>query len=196
MKGFTVVVETVGNKPVLSGIEDRVKSPPFRLSVKAWRAVIAREFETGAWESAGGGRVGWKKTLGFGNREAPGKTLIRTGKLRNAYQGGPGGIDIRNVAGGVEFGVSGAAIPYAAVHRGGAGKILAADAAIPQRTQVTQAMRGYLGAALGVRLRKTTRELVTPRRPHATANPEVRTRVTAIFAANAAGRAVPPGLLQ
>src|SRR5690349_11579500 len=97
MKGFTVVVETVGNKPALSRTEDRLKSPPFKLSVQAWRAVIAREWDTEAWESAGGGRIGWKKTLAFGNREAPGKTLFRTGKLRNAYQGGPGGIDVRNV---------------------------------------------------------------------------------------------------
>lgn len=183
--------------PVLEQLERRASAPQSRqelmqLCVRSWRAVIASEFDREAWERPSRGAKGWKPTKAFGNRPAPRKTLQRSGALRRAYAGtGPGAVE-RITARRATFGVDGGVLPYAEVHRGGAGKILGADAARPARIQVTEKMRRFLAARFGVYIRRTTREIVIPRRPHATLSPEVRTRLAAIATAHTAGRPLPP----
>lgn len=171
-------------------------SPALRESVRAHRQIVRKEFELEVWERPAGGKQRWLKTRAFGSdlapagsSVAPAKTLQHSGRLRRAWLGeGPGAVTRIGRRDAV-FGVSG--IPYAAVHRGGTGKVLTADASIPAKIPVTPKMRVFLGVAKGVWLRKTTTHITIPRRPHATDNPEAATRRAAIFSAYLVGRPIP-----
>lgn len=170
--------------------------PALMAAIKAWRSVGREEFDREAWNSASGGFRPWIPTKPFGNTPPPPKTLQRTGALLRAYLGmGPGAIEQvgRDEA---RFGVSGAVLPYAVVHRGGGvGRLLLAGAETVERIPVTDRMRRFLAAAKGVYLRKETRFIEIPRRSHFTLNPEVRTRIAAIFAAHHSGREIPGELV-
>lgn len=183
---------------ILERLSERAEdlTPALRAAIRAWRSVGREEFDREAWNSPSGGFRGWLPTRQFGNTPPPPKTLQRSGALLRAYLGqGPGAIEEvgRDEA---RFGVSGAVLPYAVVHRGGSiGRLLLASAQTLEQIPVTPRMRRFLAAAKGVFLRKETRFIEIPRRPHFTLNPEVRTRIAAIFAAHHSGREIPSELV-
>ena len=149
----------------LHSVVDRSRDarPAWEKVLMAWRAQIAEEFATG--RTAGGAR--WVPRQPFGNDPGGPATLQRSGLLLRTWLGGPGSI-AEVSADGVRFGVSGKHVPYAKRHRSG-GKVF-----------VTPGRRGFL-AAQGRPLRASTRELVTPARPHAVVNPEIRQTAVLIF---------------
>lgn len=154
-----------------------------------WIGLIVGEFAGEYWLSPQGAKIPWKKTKAFGSRPAPAKTLQRSGALLASYRNAQ--VTVRNVQGGSEISISPSPrLIYAAVQRGGSGKVRAADAAVPETIVVTPKMRAFLHY-LGVHLRKATTVIQIPRRPHATVSPQLRTGLIAIFAANAAGRQLP-----
>lgn len=175
------------------GLKPETRVKLLKQAMAAWRSVIREEWTREAWNSPSGGFRPWKKTAAFGDFPAPAKTLLRSGKLLAAYLGAGAGSFERLTAEGIEFGVLGSVIPYAAVHRGGGTKVLLADAGRPFVITVTSRQRAFLHFH-GVHLKAGTKFIKIPRRPHATANPEVRTRISAIFAAGLVGRAVPERL--
>jgi hypothetical protein len=162
---------------------------PLGASRDAFRSLIAEEFRLEAWRPPSGPMRPWKRTRAFGAKPAPAKTLHGGGALRRAWLGQGAGAIERMGANSVTVGVSGAVLPYAAVHRGG-GKVTAADSRRPFRIKVTDRMRRYVLFAFHVPL-KVGAYIEIPRRPHATSSPELRTRMTAIFSAWAVGRQVP-----
>jgi hypothetical protein len=166
-------VEIVGD--ALSAEQARAAdlTPWAEAGVAYWRSLIEGEFAGSYWQSKGGGQRGWLPTRRFGNVPPPPSTLVRSGRLRNAWLGRGAGAVTRIGRLGAEFGVTG--FPHAAVHRGGAGDVGAAESRVPFRIRVTERMRGYLAAVKDVHLKKSTRFITIPRRPHATASPELRT---------------------
>lgn len=174
---------------VLSLIRRQVQDPTraYEAIVNAWRLLIREEFDRGQWRATSGPPRPWARKVPFGSLQSAGASHLRkSGALARAWQGGKGGYtDIRRD--GASFGVDLRLVPYAAVHRGGLGKITAKDSRRPHRQKVTPKMRAFLHAH-GVHLKNGTAFLTTPRRPHATLNPEIRTRATAIFAAHVTGR--------
>lgn len=176
-----IVVDFIGSNPLdqeLARVTDM--KPAFEQAVGFWRDVIGQEFATESWRPPSGAPRPWKEVEAFGSRPAPVHILSRSGRLEQAWSGGFGSIT-RITDTGAEFGVSGAAVPYAAVHRGGSGAVTTAVASVPARIPVTQKMRTFLGLSFGVWLKSDTKVIRIPRRPHATLNPEVRTGVTAIM---------------
>lgn len=155
--------------------------PALQASVAFWRGDIEVEFATESWHPLSGPARPWKKTRAFGNQPPPRSTLTRSGALRRAWAGRGAGAIERITPQGAEFGVAGTLLPYAVVHRGGAGRVTAADSRRPEVIRVTPKMRRYLAAAKGVYLRSSTTEIRIPRRPHAGLNPRVKTGITAIF---------------
>lgn len=190
-----VAVEFV-SPPILREMSERVggsQREPLQATVAAFRGLIREEFDREFWRPPSGPPRPWERTKAFGNRPPPAKTLHRRGALRRAWLGrGAGAIEVYGQR-SVTVGVAGSIIPYAAVHRGGPGRVRAADARRPFRIRVTRRMRGYLAAALGVYLRRTTTHIEIPRRPHASINPELTTRINAIWSAWAVGRRAPAG---
>lgn len=160
--------------------------PAFKEAIANWRELIAEEFDTQSWRAPSGAPRPWAATKPFAGEGTFGfgKILNRTGRLRDAWLGRGEGSFERVNATSASFGVTGTVGLYGSVHRGGSGEVRAAQSRIPFVQKVTPKMRVFLGLAKGVWLKKTTTELVTPRRPHATINPEIRTRITAIFAAH------------
>ena len=176
-----ITVDFIGSNPLdkeLARVMD--PTPAYEAGVKFWRSIIAGEFAGQFWRPPSGSTRAWKEVKKFGNQPAPVRILSRSGRLEQAWAGGFGSIT-RITKDGAEFGVSGAALPYAAVHRGGAGAVTTAMAAEPERINVTPKMRVFLGLNKGVWLKKDTKVILIPRRPHATVNPEVRTGITAIM---------------
>lgn len=124
---------------------------PFRRIVREGRAMVSEEFEKQSYRQPSGGFVAWDKTKPFGNREAPNKTLHRTGALRGAWEGGAGGYEevTRTFA---TFGVLGLGRYVDAVREG---------ANIP----VTRKMRLFLGLEFGVWMRADRKTIrIQPRR--------------------------------
>lgn len=186
-------VETVG-QPILEQTLARMSDlrPAYGESVAAWRDVGEEEFFTETWRRPGGSARSWERTkYPFGRQQAGPGILRRSGALLRAYMGAGAGSIESVTDRGAEFGVSGTLLPYAAVHRGGAGAVNTAAANRPAEIPVTPKMRRFLAAAFGVFLRRDKRVIVIPHRPHFTANAEVRTRVAGIFAAHLAGRPIP-----
>lgn len=184
MSGIRIVVS--GGSQILVRTIDRVRGLPFRELVAAWRSVIAQEFSSQSWFSPSGSRPSWHRTQPFGSRPAPSSTLQSSGAYRAAWLGLGAGAISRITADRAEFGIAGSVFPGASTLRGGAGdSISTADILIP----VTPRRRAFLRRTFGVWVaRDTTRHRP---RPHATVNPEVRTRLTAIASAHIAGRPTP-----
>lgn len=179
--GELIHVDFIGSNPLdqeLARLTDM--KPAFAKAVEFWRQIIAGEFAGQFWRPPSGAPKPWKNVEAFGNVPAPVKILSRSGRLEQAWAGGFGSIT-RITATGAEFGVSGAALPYAAVHRGGSGKVTTAMANRATEIRVTPKMRVFLGMAKGVWLKKDTKVIRIIPRPHATENPEVRTGITAII---------------
>lgn len=168
--------------------------PALRASVGNWRLLIAEEFQNQAWRPPSGPFRAWKAVEDFGSRKAPARILHRSGALEGALLGGAGSFT--NVSStSAAFGLTGTMATIAAVHRGGSGEVRAADSRVPQKIGVTAAMRWKLGFSFGVWLKADTNFIEITRRPFATVSPELRTRVTAIFSAHVAGRALPERLV-
>ena len=140
--------------------------PAFRDIIDGWRREVSRQLDAGA---AGG--VRWPPRKPFGKEPGGPSRLQRTGVLRRAWLGGPGSITKVGPTGG-RFGIDGARVPYARIHRGTAGPITPATFRVVTRQPVTERMRRAL-AARGVFLRRSTRFLVTPARPHGVASPVI-----------------------
>lgn len=164
--------------------------PYFRAWLKMRRKQVRGEFAGSRWLSPGGASIPWKKVGPFGNRPPPRSPLRRTGSLLQAYLGRGAGAIEQITKKGVRWGVRGSVHPGAAVHRGGGGKVLVAQANSPERIPVTGRMRIFLGLNFGVWLSPSKREIVVPRRPHATDNPEASTRGTALLSAHVRGLAL------
>lgn len=182
-------VQIVKGASSLIRIVDRVSRLPMRDLVAAWRSVIADEFASQSWNSPSGGRRSWERTKVFGTRPAPTRTLDATGALRAAWAGRGAGAIFRVSGDRAEFGVAGSVFPGASTLRGGAGDQISTA---PIRIVVTNARRSFLRHRFGVYIKKkfTTHKP----RPHATVNPEVRTRLTTIVSAHIAGRQFPTAL--
>lgn len=161
--------------------------------IKAWAAIIDQdEFGGRQWLMPGGGTQRWKDVPAFGKVPANPTPLQRSGKLRAAYRSAAagGGTITATVDGGkVEMHVN---VPggYAAVHRGGSGKLLGGDI-VPLAIPVTDKMRWFLGFEKGVWLKRTTKRILIPRRPHATSNPKIRGQLRYLFAQWGAGKSLP-----
>lgn len=153
-------------------------SDPRELNVAnlaVWRSAIREEFSRGGWLRPQGGFQSWAPTKPFGSRQPPVKTLVRSGRLRRAWLGeGPGGFE-RLTERGFEFGIRSATIPYAPVHR----PPEPSATAFGQVTKifVRRRQRTFLGLEYGVWLKRSTRFLRVPARPHATANPAVTNKM-------------------
>lgn len=137
--------------------------PAWRGVLTAWREQIEEEFTTG--QSAEGER--WVPRQPVGDDPGGPATLQRSGLLLRTWLGGPGSI-AEVSPDGVRFGVSGERLPYAELHHQG-GTVM-----------VTPEKRQFL-ASQGRPLRASTRELVIPKRPHASANPEIRKQAAVIY---------------
>jgi hypothetical protein len=111
---------------------------------------FARQAEMGARAS-----IFWKRTLPFGNRPAPARTLHRTGGLQAAWTGtGPGAVtETRH--NGVRIGVDRVRFPQA--------RMFQRSGVTPIR--VTPKSRVYLGMEFGVWLRKDRTHLYVEGRP-------------------------------
>lgn len=164
--------------------------PAYRKVVSEWRALIRQEFQTGRWRPPSGSPRPWPDRKPFGDRPGGPSRLQESGTLLSAWMGGAGAVERITRQGGV-FGVTG--IPYAVVHRGGAGDVRVADARRMFRIAVTQRMFMFLGIVKGVWLspKKRREGILIPARPHATVNPEIRTRAAAIVSAQIVGRPLP-----
>lgn len=155
----------------LGQIADRLDDPRelHEANLFLWRSFIFEEFTKGGWFRPQGGVQSWPKTKPFGNRQAPLRTLVRSGRLLGAWMGrGPGSIE-RVTEDGFEFGVDTNALPYAPVHRPSE----PSATAFGQVTKifVRRRQRIFLGLQFGVWLRRSTRFLRVPARPHATSHP-------------------------
>ena len=174
--------------PMVAAASD--PTPYFRAWLAMRRKQVRSEFAGARWLSPGGASVKWKPVGPFGSREAPTSPLNRTGRLAAAYQGQGAGAIEEITEKGVLWGVRGSVHPAAAVHRGGGGKVLVAQANAPERIPVTGRMRLFLGHKFGVRLKSSTMFIVIPRRPHATDNPVASTRGAALLSAHVRGLAL------
>ena len=157
----------------LEEIFQRLKDPTALnvANLAVWRSSIQGEFQQGGWRRPQGGFQAWPRTKPFGTREPPQRTLVRSGKLLNAWMGRGAGSIERVTREGFEFGVSGSAIPYATVHR--PASISATSFGQVTKIFVRRRPRIFLGLQVGAWLRSSTRFLRVPARPHATANPAV-----------------------
>lgn len=99
------------------------------------------------------GAEAWPKTKAFNRRPAPQKTLQVTGAYRSAWLGGAGSVERIN-ARSFELGVDSTLFP----------QVVPFQSARGRRAKVTKAMRGFLGYAFGVWLKKSTRFILIPRR--------------------------------
>lgn len=99
------------------------------------------------------GSEAWPKTKPFGRRPAPRKTLQVSGAYRSAWLGGSGSFE-RIEARSFEIGVDSTLFP----------QVVPFQSARGRRAKVTKAMRGFLGYAYGVWLKKSTRFILIPRR--------------------------------
>lgn len=184
-------VQIVKGSSAILNIAARTSRLPMRDLVAAWRSVIAEEFSSQSWNSPGGGRRSWARTQPFGNRPPPSRTLDSSGALRAAWAGRGAGRIERISADRAEFGVAGSVFPGASTLRGGAGDTVStADILIP----VTHRRRAFVRHKFSVFLANRTTFTRHRPRPHATVNPEVRTRLTTIISAHIAGRPYPSSL--
>lgn len=183
-------VEIVKGSSAILQIAARTTRLPMRDLVAAWRSVISEEFSTQSWNSPGGGRRTWARTQPFGTRPAPSRTLDATGALRAAWAGRGAGRIESITADRAEFGVAGSVFPGAATLRGGAGDSINTS---PVLIPVTRRRRAFMRHTFGVFVAKSATSH-TPR-PHATVNPEIRTRLTTIISAHIAGRPFPAHLV-
>ena len=174
--------------PMVAAASD--PKPYFQAWLAMRRKQVRSEFAGARWLSPGGASVKWKPVGPFGSRPAPSSPLRRTGRLAQAYQGQGAGAIEQITEKGVRWGVRGSVHPGAAVHRGGGGKVLVAQANVPERIPVTGRMRLFLGRSFGVWLSPSKRFIVIPRRPHATDNPEASTRGAALLSAHVRGLAL------
>jgi hypothetical protein len=166
---FTVVSNREQLFPTIRVRAKRL-NPALRAGIRAWRNIIRQEFASEGYFLLTGGFRAWPKTKPFGRREAPAKTLQRTGALLRAYMGTGSGA-LENIGDRfARFGVDGNVIPYGAIHRRGA--------VVP----VTEPMRRTLSGVFDVHLRSTTSALRIPARPHAVASREVREILGELFA--------------
>lgn len=208
---MSIRAEIVSNP--LDALIARTRDPslPLRAGVKAWRAVIESEFDQEHWQAAGGAARPWLPVKPFGSRLRPPKVLWRDGALKAAWTAGGVGSFERYSRTAADFGVLGSVIPYAAVHRGGAGEVRVGTAKSTTIKPVKLArghesdpsprkwaMWWFLGMRYGVWLSAKTlaRGLKIPARPHATRSAELVTRLTAIFSAWGAGRQIPEHLTR
>lgn len=185
--------------------------PALEVGVERWSRMVAEEINGRFWRPPSGPKRSWKDTHRFGNFTPATPTFGR--KYLAAWRGGPGGFrQIRKT--GATFGVSLREFPWAKYHRGGTGAIRAQDVAAggyrvkPKKlargaTNATPspqrwAMWWFLGINREIWLKKTTIDagLFVPFRPHATANPEIRTIWAAIVSAYVTGRRLPPSALS
>lgn len=180
----------------LKSVQERVSSRNLgRLlsaGIRAWGAVIDEEFAGGFWYMPGGGQKRWAPVKAFGNVPENPTPLQRSGRLRASYRAaaaGGGAITVTQDGATASFSVN---VPggYAAVHRGGSGKLLSGDIA-PLAIQVTPKMRWFLGLVKGVWLKRSTSRIILVRRPHATSNPKIRGRLRYLAAQWAAGKPLP-----
>jgi hypothetical protein len=192
---IVIVAESSGD-----GLEETLEAAgdlgrPLRQSVQAWRSVGTEEFAEGAWRARSGPPRAWEPT-----QDGIDPPLKGGGGLLASWLGGPGGIErFDNTS--AEFGSS---LAHAEVHRG-PGAVTAADSRIPFKFRMTRRQRAFLaikakeeGRIFGRRLEGDPNRgvIVIPRRPHFTSNPEVLTRINAIFSAHMGGREVPSELLD
>lgn len=188
MAGIRIVVPRGSTS--LVRIAGRLRALPFRDMVAAWRSVIAQEFSAQSWFSPGGGRRPWLRTRPFGTRLSP-STLYFTGAYEAAWLGRGAGA-ISHISGNrAEFGVAGSVFPGASTLRGGSGDTISTG---DIQIRVTPRRRAFLRRTYGVWVARDTTSHRP--RPHATVNPEVRTRLTAIVSAHIAGRPIPAALTR
>lgn len=180
----------------LAGMQERISprglGAVLRLGLQDWGAIIDEEFATASWRAPGGGVIPWAPVRAFGNVAANATPLQRSGRLRGAYRAaaaGGGALTVGQSEGSVEMRVN---VPggYAAVHRGGSGKLGVGNIA-PLRIAVTTKMRWFLGLAKGVWLNRGTAFIEIPRRPHATTNPKIRGQFRYRMAQLATGKPQP-----
>ena len=166
-------------------------SEPLAAVVRNWRGLIAQEFRTAAWRPQSGAVRPWPPLRNGG--------VPTLGPLGAAWGGGVGGFTnvSRETA---SFGITGPIARWAGVHRGDG---TAAGSRRPHRQKMSAKQRAFLAIRakeLGIEFTGRPEGhpdrgfMITPRRTHATINPEIRTRATAIFAAHAAGRPLPEEL--
>lgn len=165
---------------------ERDTRPLLRAMIATHRHLIRGEFRGGYWLPPEGGRVRWPRTEAFGNRPAPARTMIGSGAYLSAWMGGAGSVE-RITRRRAEFGVDSSRFPFARVHRATTTKQLTvAESKRPAEQVVSRRQRWFLGLTYGAWMR-TGAVLRTPRRPHATDNPELRRRMRALVAAWARG---------
>lgn len=170
--------------------------PVLEMGLSAWRALGREEFEQGAWRPQSGAMRPWAPTRS-------GRTPPLGGASSSIlwpYLGDTFYTIVEFTDNSVTFG---SAHPAAAVHRG-EGSVTVADAAKPHRQKMSRRQRAYLAIKFkesGLDPAPRAKDdpdrgfIVTPRRPHFTTSPELRTRITAIFSAYVRGVEVPPELL-
>ncbi len=159
----------------LPAVRGRRAQAAFGAIIAAWRRDVGRQLDAG-------GVLGrrWPVRQAFGDRPGGPSSLQRSGKLRRAWLGGPGSLtQIGPTA--ASFGIDGDRIPYAAEHRGTTGQVTLATFRRVTRIRVTPKMRRYLAAARGVFLRRATRYLKIPARPHGVASPAIVAEASAIY---------------
>ena len=200
--------------PVIDRLNRRLLDmrPAMRPGAERWSDLVVEEIEGQFWRPPSGGRRAWAARKPFGSKR-PAASPFGTDYIA-AWRGGPGRV-LRVARDRVDFGVAGSRFPWIGYQRGGFGSLRAGDV-VGQGTRVSSARQRRtwkiakgrtasspapqkwaifwkLGLSFGVWLsaRKLADGLFIPFRPHATINPEVKTSVTAIFAAHVAGRPLP-----
>lgn len=181
---MSVKIQLIRGSSLLPKIANRVSNLPMSDLAQAWRAVISEEFANQVWYTKGGSRKPWQRTRPFGTRPSPSRTLQASGALRRAWTGGVGSIN-RISKDRVVLGVSASLFPQAALLRGGGGENIRTT---PTRIRVTPRMRGAIRYKYGVNLKQSTKTISVTPRPHATSNPEIRSRFRAIVTAHVSGR--------
>lgn len=182
---MSVRIQLVRGSSILPKLATRVSNLPMADLAQAWRAVISEEFANQVWYRKGGSRKPWQRTRPFGTRAAPSRTLHDTGALRNAWTGRGAGSIRRISKDRVVLGVSASLFPQASLLRGGSGENIRTT---PTRIRVTPRMRAAVRYKYNVNFKRNTKTISVTPRPHATSNPEVRSRFRAILSAHISGR--------
>jgi hypothetical protein len=155
MAGFISFHLQEGRAPRTAQIRERMRGPLPRPVTSAMADTARRgpgsaedQFRHQA-EMAMNASFPWKRTLAFGSRPAPRRTLHDKGALEAAWTGRGAGSVTRHGPNGVTIGVDSRVFPQARMlQRAGITFI-----------RVTPKSRLYLGLAFGVWLRKSTRHI-------------------------------------
>ncbi|MEM1181173.1 MAG: hypothetical protein AAGM22_22715 [Acidobacteriota bacterium] len=147
-----------------------------RQGVKAMRKSVASEFAGRYWHTPQGRKIPWAPSKPFGRRPAGSPLGGPGGSLAQAWAGSAGGFEVM----GPERLAIGVDMPFAALHRGGAGTSAdLRETRIKAKrigAQGKPAMHWRLGMEFGVWIspaKLLTEGLSIPSRPHATSNPEL-----------------------